>query len=302
LFRMIARRKLFRTSYLVLIVIFGICYTGWSQAYASGLEQVPNTETKKTAETIENKETTETLDTTIRLLTYNIHHGADPADTFNLDATIETIRKSGANIIALQEVDRGWGGRSQNYDEAQYIADQLGMNYVYGAMLDKSPTERGSGEYGVMLLSKFVIVAKELYLLPSQFEQRGVLSCIMQTPLGNIRVCCTHLGVSAEERMIQIAALLDWLPQQEELLIMGDFNATPDAAELQSWLSRFGDLQAQYGLGSFGTIYYQDHWERIDYIFGGSRWNPVNCQIMTDATSDHRPIYMELSWQSKAEH
>jgi endonuclease/exonuclease/phosphatase family metal-dependent hydrolase len=284
--------KIIQISFLVLILTLTTSCIGLAQVSGGGIEQMPITETAKAIET---------TNTTIRLLTYNIHHGADTADTFNLDATIETIRKSGADIIALQEVDRVYGSRSEHYDEAQYIADKLGMNYVYGAILDKSPAELGTGEYGVMLLSKFVIVAKELYLLPSQFEQRGVLSCIMQTPLGNIRVCCTHLGVSAEERMIQIAALLDWLPQQEELLIMGDFNTTPDAAELQSWLTRFGDLQAQYGLESSGTIYYQDRWERIDYIFGGRWWAPVNCQVMTEETSDHRPVYMELRLRSGAE-
>jgi endonuclease/exonuclease/phosphatase family metal-dependent hydrolase len=233
-------------------------------------------------------------DSSIRVLSYNIHHGADAAGTYNIDAIIETIKKSGANIIALQEVDRVRDVRSQYSDQARYIAARLGMNYAFGATMDNEPDIPGVGEYGFMILSKYPIVAERFYLLPSVLEQRGVLWCTLQTPCGIFQVCCTHLGVSVTERVNQIDAILNLLPEQDDLLLLGDFNTPPAAEELQPLHSRFVDLQEQYGLGEVGTIWYQDQWVRIDFVFGSSRWSPVDCRVIHELTSDHLPVYVEL--------
>jgi endonuclease/exonuclease/phosphatase family metal-dependent hydrolase len=230
----------------------------------------------------------------IRILTYNIHHGADAADKYDIDAIIATIKNSGANIIALQEVDRVRSIRSQYSDQARYIAERLGMNYAFGPALDSVPGVPGMGEYGLMILSKFPIVAERFYLLPSALEQRGVLWCKLRTPYGFFQVGCTHLGVSVTERFNQITAILNLLPVGDDFLILGDFNAPPQAEELKLIQSRFVDLPEQYGLGGVGTILYQDQWTRIDYIFGSGCWSPVDCRVMPEQTSDHLPVYAEL--------
>jgi endonuclease/exonuclease/phosphatase family metal-dependent hydrolase len=230
---------------------------------------------------------------TIRLLTYNIHHGADKENHLALDAIMETIRQSGADIIALQEVDRVWDERSDNCDEARYIAANLGMNFAFGAALDICPAAPGVGEYGVMILSRFAIADHDCYLLPGRLEQRVVLRCTIRTLHGDMPVCCTHLGLSGEERAGQIAAMLEWLPQQENLILMGDFNTAPAGPELQPLYSRFDDLQEKSGWGGVGTYYYNQQWVRVDYIFSGRFWKPWRCRVIDPATSDHLPVYVE---------
>jgi endonuclease/exonuclease/phosphatase family metal-dependent hydrolase len=235
-------------------------------------------------------------DAVISLLTYNIHHGADENDHFTLDAIIETIRNSGANIIALQEVDRVRGKRSNMYDEARYIADKLGMNFVFKATKDSNPGEPEIGKYGIMILSKFAIMGDEFYLLPSQMEQRGVLCCTIRTGQGDIPVCCTHLGLPSDERINQITALLEWLPQQDQLILMGDFNTAPGDPEILPLYSRFDDLQEKCGLGGTGTFYDKNsqQWVRDDYIFSGRYWQPVACRVIDSRASDHLPVYVEV--------
>lgn len=235
-------------------------------------------------------------DAAIRLLTYNIHHGADEDDHFTLDAIIEVIRNSGANIIALQEVDRVWLKRSNMYDEARYIAEKLGMYFVFGATKDKNPDEPEVGKYGIMILSKFAMMGYEFYLLPSHLEQRGVLRCMVRTGQGDISVCCTHLGLPSEERINQITAILKWLPQQDQLILMGDFNTSPGSPEILPLYSRFDDLQEKCGLGGTGTFYDKNsqQWVRDDYIFGGRYWQPVDCRVIDIRTSDHLPVYVEV--------
>ncbi|HEX3044343.1 MAG TPA: endonuclease/exonuclease/phosphatase family protein [Bacillota bacterium] len=191
----------------------------------------------------------------LKLLTYNIHYGANANGVFNLEAVVETIRRSGANIIALQEVDRVWGGRSLYYDEPRFIAEHLSMNYVFGATLKRDPTHPGSGEFGIMLLSKYPIIQSDFCLLPSTLEQRGRLLGWIQTPEGTIPVACTHLGLSALDRESQINAILDRLPQKDDVLLLGDFNTEAGANELGLLAGRLNDLQQEYGLSDIGTFF-----------------------------------------------
>jgi endonuclease/exonuclease/phosphatase family metal-dependent hydrolase len=230
----------------------------------------------------------------LKLLTYNIHYGANANGVFNLGAVVETIRKSGANIIALQEVDRVWGERSLYYDEPRFIAEHLSMNYVFGATLKRDPYHPGSGEFGIMLLSKYPIIHSDFRLLPSTLEQRGCLLGWIQTPEGNIPVACTHLGLSALDRENQIKAILDWLPPQDDVLLLGDFNTEAGANELGLLEGRLNDLKQGYGLRDIGTFFYNGNWIRIDYIFEGYQWRAANCHVLTDQSSDHLPVYVEI--------
>ena len=229
----------------------------------------------------------------LKLLTYNIHHGANGGDIFNLDATVETIRRSGADIVALQEVDRVWGERSSYCDEARYIAQKLAMNYAFGATLKKDLSPPGAGEFGIMILSKYKIMDRVFHLLPGALEQRGILLCLIHTPAGLIPVACTHLGLSVSDRESQIAEILTLLPESENVILLGDFNTGPEAGELKPLLSRFVDLQDAYGLGGEGTFFYQGNWVRIDYIFAAIRWRPNDCRVLPDQSSDHLPVYVE---------
>jgi len=44
---------------------------------------------------------------TIRIMTYNIHHGAGIDGKVDIDRIAKVIARENADIVALQEVDRG---------------------------------------------------------------------------------------------------------------------------------------------------------------------------------------------------
>lgn len=193
-------------------------------------------------------------ETTLKLLTYNTHYGANTAGVFNPEATVGVIRRSGANIIALQEVDRGWSSRSQYLDEAEYLARELQMNYVFGATLDHHPLVTNAGKFGIMILSQYPIEGENFHLLPGSLEQRGVLLAWIKTPADLIPVACTHLGLSVSDRTLQIAEILNWLPRQANGILLGDFNTEPYSPELAPLQSAFVDLQERAGVGQVGTF------------------------------------------------
>lgn len=226
----------------------------------------------------------------LRLLTYNIHHGVDDDGGFNLDGVIETIRRSGADVVALQEVDRVWSGRSAYFDQARHLADSLGMDFAFGATLDREPSLGGFGEYGIMILSRFPIAESLFHLLPADLEQRGVLYSVIQTPYGRVPVACTHLGLSASEREQQITDMLTWLPVDDNLVLMGDFNTPSGSDELVPLRERFFDLQGASGQGDVGTYFHEGNWVRIDYIFAAPNWRPDYCVVLPDRSSDHLAV------------
>jgi endonuclease/exonuclease/phosphatase family metal-dependent hydrolase len=230
----------------------------------------------------------------LKLMTFNIHHGTDVNDLFNLEAIVETIRQSGADIIALQEVDQFWGGRSLYYNEARFIAEEMSMNYAFGAAITQNSFHPGEGEFGIMILSKYPILSSTFRLLPSIMEQRGILLCLIQTPDWVIPVACTHLGLSAMDWEGQITDILNWLPQEDDVLLMGDFNVVVGPNELIRFEARLTDLQWECGLSESGTFLFGENWRRIDYIFAGNRWRPTNCQVIPSQSSDHLPVYVEI--------
>jgi len=232
----------------------------------------------------------------LRVMTYNIHHGADPHGHLNLRATAAVIRQAGADIIALQEVDRRWGPRSMFRDQAARLALMLNMQYVFGVTRDWRPHAPGRGEFGLAVMSRFPIVAADFRLLPGELEQRGVLLAWVEEDQKRFPVACIHLGLSAADRLQQTMAALSWLPVRPDLILLGDFNTGPQAFELTGLHQQLRDLQEACGLGQVGTFVYRDRSVRIDYAFAGTAWRPLSCQVLVAASaSDHYPLLVELS-------
>ena len=48
----------------------------------------------------------------MKVLTYNIHHGAGIDGVLDLERIAQVIEQSGADVIGLQEVDNHWSARS----------------------------------------------------------------------------------------------------------------------------------------------------------------------------------------------
>ena len=72
----------------------------------------------------------------LTVMSYNIHHGRGLDDVVDLERIAEVIVESGAEIVALQEVDVGVE-RSGKVDIAAELARLTGLeHYVFGKNLD----------------------------------------------------------------------------------------------------------------------------------------------------------------------
>ena len=150
----------------------------------------------------------------MKFVTYNIHFGVGRDENANLDRIAEAI--DGADVIALQEVERFWP-RSGMIDQPLALGKRLpDYWWVYGPNIDLHSSETFPGEaagkrrqFGNMILAKRPILASENLPLPRlpgepRSMRRGALEAIVGTPTGGLRIVSTHLCyLSAPTRVAQ---------------------------------------------------------------------------------------------------
>ena len=88
---------------------------------------------------------------TLRVLTYNIHHGEGTDERFDYERLAQVINDLSPDIVALQEVDRGTG-RASGVDQAKLLGKLCKMHHAYGQAMPYQ-----GGQYGEAILSRFPI-------------------------------------------------------------------------------------------------------------------------------------------------
>ena len=157
----------------------------------------------------------------MRFVTYNIHYAIGWDGVEDIVRIAEAVR--GADVIALQEVERHYGPGNPS-DQPAALAELLPEYYwVYGPAFDVDASSRDSDgrvvnrrrQHGVMILSKTPIASCRTLTLPKwayddKFNMRiGALEAVIDGPLGPLRIYGLHLGhQESAERQAQIEALL----------------------------------------------------------------------------------------------
>jgi len=158
----------------------------------------------------------------MKLVTYNIQYGLGKDDRYDLARIAGEV--DGADVIALQEVERFWQ-RSGMVDQPAVLASVLPDYYwVYGPSLDMAcdlidaegrPTQRRR-QFGNMLLARVPIVSSRVFPLPKYGTltqhsiQQSVLEGVIEHNGRALRVCSVHLShLDGATRLPQVEALLD---------------------------------------------------------------------------------------------
>ena len=241
----------------------------------------------------------------LAVATYNIHHAAGVDGRLDLRRIAAEIRATKADVIGLQEVDRHFDARSEFVDQAQRLSRLLDMDVVYGANLDLEPYNPGQPrrQYGTAILSKFPIVSSRNTLLPRPEggEQRGLLEAVIRANKTRVRIANTHLQhTSATERSAQVARILELLEAADEpTVLVGDLNATPEAAELQPLFTRFDDAWPLGGQGDGFTIPAEAPDRRIDYVLVTPEIDVRSAEVRSTLASDHLPVTAKLTIEER---
>ncbi len=252
----------------------------------------------------------------IRVLSYNLHFGYDVAGWSRLEAVARAVEGSGAELVALQEVSRGWYVDGST-DMLAWLRHRLRMPYaVFGPAADAL--------WGTAILSRHPILASGVELLPrgdplryeglpqrhgavwAHVDQRSYLWAHIDLGAGQtVRVIATHLhhidpNQGDHGNLVRAAQVRRLLAVRDHgaTVVMGDFNAHPDWPEV-ALMRRSGLRDAWVAAGSptaAELTHPSDHpVERVDYIWLSPDLRAGDFCATTGTASDHRGIAVTIS-------
>ena len=233
-------------------------------------------------------------DRSLRVMTYNIHHGAGADDRVELERIAAVIRRESPDVVLLQEVDRGVE-RSGRRDLLLELSSLTGLEHTaFGKNIDHQ-----GGDYGNGILSRYPIRREVNSWLEraTPGERRGVLQAILEVRGREIAVLATHLDASnAAERESSARQIEERiLPPYSHypLVLGGDLNEGPDGAVHRRLAARLTDAWGA-GEGPGYTIPVDAPTRRIDYLFHDGRLRAVAARVLRSDASDHLPLVADV--------
>ncbi len=229
---------------------------------------------------------------TIRVMTYNIHHGNPPErpGVIDLPAIAAVIKQHTPDLVALQEIDKVTK-RTGQVDQLKQLAELTGMFYFFSKGIDFD-----GGEYGVGILSRFPINRGTRYPLPSkaglEAEARSLAVVHVTMPNGEgLNFASTHLDLNNEHRMLQIKEINRVIGSKKaDVILAGDLNltsTTPAMKLLEQYFTRSCTENCA------PTIPQDNPTEEIDFILlkKGSKMKVISHQVFPNIdASDHLPV------------
>jgi endonuclease/exonuclease/phosphatase family metal-dependent hydrolase len=249
----------------------------------------------------------------VRLVTFNTHHGVGVDGRHDLPRLAKVLAAADADVVCLQEVDRHYGDRSEDVDQALLLSRALDMQLAWGPAIDRPREKSMRRQYGNALLSRLPILVSDVHPLPGDGEPRSALRTMVELDGGALWVTTTHLSTrSAEERAAQaetIAAL--HTETMATGVLVGDFNAEPGALELAPLRTRFRDaweLAGDRDDRSGWRFWQHDEGHthparhphaRIDHVWVSEGVGVRRAHVLDGAgASDHLPVVVDLAVRS----
>jgi endonuclease/exonuclease/phosphatase family metal-dependent hydrolase len=232
---------------------------------------------------------------TLRVMSYNIHHGEGLDKRVDLERIAKLIIDAKADIVGLQEVDRGCE-RTQKRDLPAELAKLTGMRVVF----EKNIPYQG-GEYGNAVLSRFPVKTSKNthYKMLREGEQRGVLQVLLDVRGSAVLFINTHIDYRPDdsERLLNADELKAIVAAagKTPVVLVGDFNSTPESRTIAKVKAFLTDTWEVVGKGPGLTIPVRKPAKRIDYVWiSKESIEPVKMEVLQSEASDHLPVVAEL--------
>jgi endonuclease/exonuclease/phosphatase family metal-dependent hydrolase len=228
----------------------------------------------------------------VTVMTYNIHSAYSAAGRQDPEAIARAIEASGADIVTLNEVSRGWLIDGST-DLVFWLSRRLAMPVLFkgttdpiwgNAILTRDPVlQTGSGS---LPLSHTLIARGYLW---ARVDVGG------PEPLEVIATHLHQLEPDHDVRLLQVPVLVDFWGKRPYSLIMGDMNAQPDFPEMDLFRQAgLTDSWAQAGEGDGLSFSSTDPFERIDWIWHTQDMRAVSAHVPQTTASDHMPVVVTL--------
>jgi endonuclease/exonuclease/phosphatase family metal-dependent hydrolase len=225
-------------------------------------------------------------------MTYNIHSAYSAAGRQDPEAIAQAIEASGADIITLNEVSRGWLIDGST-DLVFWLSRRLDMPILFKGTEDPV--------WGNAILTHDPVLQTGFGSLPVSHTliTRGYLWARVDVggpePLQVIATHLHHLEADHDVRLLQVPVLVDFWGQRPFSLVMGDMNAQPGDPEMELF-SQAGlvDSWREAGEGDGFTFSSTNPYERIDWIWHTPDIRATSAHVPATTASDHRPVVTTL--------
>lgn len=231
----------------------------------------------------------------VRVLTFNIYHGATMNGDFDLDVIARVIRNTDPDLVALQEVDF-----KTARDGGLDLVTELGWRLKMSPLFARAMYYDG-GEYGEGILSRFSFITTRNVPLPYSEgrEPRTSVEAVIALPSGDtVAFVGTHLDHLADEgdRLAQVTRINDvYIAGRYPMILAGDMNAVPGSGPIDNLEELWGVTYDQ--LNPAPTFPSAEPSRKIDYImfYPRERWRVVSSEVICDSiASDHCALLVIL--------
>ena len=253
-------------------------------------------------------------DVRIRVVSYNIHTGIGADGALDLARTARTLAALDADVIGLQEVDVHWAARSEWRNQVADLAAALGMRAFFAPIYDLPPPAPGQPrrQYGLAVLSDLPVRYAENHEItrlstqgadPVPEPAPGFPEVVVSAEGALVHVYATHLDYRSDpsvraRQVDDMLAILDddrgvagHEPQQ---VLVGDFNAPPEAPELAPLWGPLVDSWSVAGTGPGLTYPAAGPTKRIDYVTHSPTIRTTGAEVVQTPASDHLPVVADL--------
>lgn len=233
-------------------------------------------------------QTTLNIPIIIKVLSFNIYHGATTKGDFNLDVISKVIFDADPDFVALQEVDLKTN-RSKKYD----LSTELGIRTKMIPLFGKAMNFDG-GEYGEGILSKHSFIRTRNILLPftPENEPRAALEIIVELPSNDtIAFIGTHLDhlVDERDRIAQVKKINEVFTSNKfPTILAGDLNSIPGSKPItileEKWFASYNKENPEATYPSNNPL------KKIDYVmfYPKKKWKIIASVVIQDSiASDH---------------
>ncbi|MFE2439478.1 endonuclease/exonuclease/phosphatase family protein [Streptomyces sp. NPDC059409] len=229
-----------------------------------------------------------------RVMTWNL---CNPCDASNLDRAAE-IAAYAPQVVGMQEACARDVDRIRDYLEVYH---GLVYHVAYGSVLDNWSRCGGApwnpGGFGQAILSAAPITDRVNVEYPDGgSEDRGYLAVTTEVGGRSVRVFDTHLAQRRQEefRKDQVSVLAREVARHDRAVVLGDFNAVPDAAELDPMWALATDTDPRCRPAAAGSCEPTTDWRsKFDYVFLRGI-APLRHRVVRTAHSDHDMLYSDL--------
>ncbi|MGA9341079.1 MAG: endonuclease/exonuclease/phosphatase family protein [Rhodanobacteraceae bacterium] len=218
---------------------------------------------------------------------YNVHSGVGMDRKVDPGRIAEVIAETGADIIALQELE----SRAHGCDMLGELRRRSGFHAIAGPTLSNAGVEFGNG-----VLSRFAVTqVRRIDLNFGRREPRGALDLDIDCEGATLRLVATHLGLRPAERRDQVQRLLAAIGDRDETatVLVGDLNEWVFWGRPLKWLhAHFGESSAR---ATFPSIY---PLLALDRIWTSPQRALIDVRAhstpLARRASDHLPLVAEL--------